>query len=170
MSSKTGIAGSKSFVGISQRWPVEFRDRVNAVARSFGVSATQLTVDALELVVKAHSKYPSVSSLSSLLKKFLCPKDAGASGSVKKAVRAPVAPVSSSAAKHRVPSQFGYKKLLILDYLKQHADMTFANPQLADLLGLPHSTVRKYTRELFLEGKVELIPGRPNGVRFKKTK
>lgn len=149
-------------IAISQRWDAEFQAQVKTAAAVYGVSMTQLTIDALELFVQL-SQFPKFVELNEEERLTLL---------IETVHQTLLNPDLHQERRSVVPGelhQIGSIKQKIATLLRSNPDHLFRSTEIAHLLNLPQSTVRLYLRQLGEEDEYVLVQGRPNRIRYVST-
>ncbi|MCY3412394.1 MAG: hypothetical protein INQ03_12225 [Candidatus Heimdallarchaeota archaeon] len=133
---------------ISQRWEPDFAEKTKEYARKAGVSITQFTIDALDLL--GHLlEIPGFIELTSTQRKEL---------------------IMSSIIKPEInKSELGSiqtKLEQVENYLIDHAGEEFSTIELSDILKIKQSTVRTYVQKLGTQSNFVVIEGRPNKIKY----
>ncbi|MHA2170458.1 MAG: hypothetical protein ACXAB7_11245 [Candidatus Kariarchaeaceae archaeon] len=148
-------------VSISQRWDADFFTTIKKLAIFTGRSMTQLTVDGLSILQRLFEEEGFLEMKPKQREDFLVQL-------YNSAQLRDNHNVVQSSTDINVPSsrsQPGQTKDKIQSLLKNNPGKKFSTIDIAELLNVPQSTIRAYTRKLCLaDARFQLIEGRPNFV------
>ena len=151
-------------VSISQRWDEEFQIQVKRNAIKTGRSMTQLTIDALNILDRLIDCEGFLDMKPKIREDFIVKL-------FEKSVKMDNKIISGNIADERPSSrtQPGLTNERIEELLKNNPGRRFSTLEIAELLKVPQSTIRAYTRKLSLrDAQFVLIEGRPNFIYYLK--
>ena len=151
-------------MAISQRWEEDFQHLVKQTASEYGMSMTQLTIEALKCFIEL-GKFPDFKRMDELKRRNLI-----VSGMREMLQRETGKEQSIYDINTDGLDEIGLIRDQVSKLLENNPNRHFSTNEIAEILGIPQSTARTYARQISEEtNRYILLPGRPNKIYYENS-